>query len=121
MRYSLLAAAVACAALLWAPAQPQARADEIPEKYRKAVDKGPKLKDILTRAVKYIGNAQSSLGGWYYTAKGDTGSQIQNPAPGLDEGSVTITQMQALRACRNAGIPVPKAILDMGVEYLSKS
>ncbi len=33
--------------------------------------KREKLKDILTRAVKYIGNAQSSQGGWYYTAKGD--------------------------------------------------
>jgi hypothetical protein len=75
--------------------------------------KRARLKDILTRAVKYIGNAQSTLGGWYYTSKADGHDQ--------DEGSVTITQMQALRACRNAGIPVPKDIINKGIDYLSKS
>jgi hypothetical protein len=75
--------------------------------------KRAKLKDILTRAVKYIGNAQSTQGGWYYTSKADGHDQ--------DEGSVTVTQMQALRACRNAGIPVPKEIINKGVEYLNKS
>ena len=35
--------------------------------------------------------------------------------------SVTITQMQALRACRNAGITVPKEILKKGIEYLLHS
>src|SRR5262249_27654499 len=75
--------------------------------------KRAQLKDILTRAVKYIGNAQSTQGGWFYTSKADGHDQ--------DEGSVTITQMQALRACRNAGIPVPKEILNKGIDYLSKS
>src|SRR5262249_21465447 len=59
-----------------------------------------KLKDILTRAVKYTSAAQSTQGGWFYTSKVDGHDQ--------DEGSVTVTQMQALRACRDAGIPVPK-------------
>ncbi|HYV37266.1 MAG TPA: prenyltransferase/squalene oxidase repeat-containing protein, partial [Gemmataceae bacterium] len=219
MRYSLLLAGLACAALVLGPLQPRARADEIPEKYRKAVDKGlqwlaskqhekgfwgangdqypismtglagmallmegstikdgkyaaqirkavdflmeksqdasgrdglvgdpnlptesgrymyghgfatlflasvygdeldkekrTKLKDILTRAVKYIGNAQSTQGGWFYTSAKDGHDQ--------DEGSVTVTQMQALRACRNAGIPVPKDIINKGVDYLRKS
>lgn len=72
-----------------------------------------KLKDILTRAVKYIGNAQSTQGGWFYTSKVDGHDQ--------DEGSVTITQMQALRAARNAGIPVPKAIVKKGHDYLKHS
>ena len=72
-----------------------------------------KLKDILTRAVKYIGNAQSTQGGWFYTSKLDGGDN--------DEGSVTVTQMQALRACRNAGIPVPKDILKKGIDYLAHS
>lgn len=72
-----------------------------------------RLKDILTRAVKYIGAAQSTQGGWYYTSKVDGGDN--------DEGSVTVTQLQPLRACRNAGIPVPKQIIDKGVEYLKKS
>src|SRR5689334_18516785 len=63
-------------------------------------DRRERLKDILTRAVKYIANAQSTQGGWYYTSKLEGGDH--------DEGSVTITQVQALRACRNGGIPVPK-------------
>ncbi len=75
--------------------------------------KRAQLKDILTRAVQYIGNAQSTQGGWFYTSAKDGHDQ--------DEGSVTITQMQALRACRNAGIKVPKAILDKGIDYLRKS
>jgi len=72
-----------------------------------------RMKDILTRAVKYIGNAQSTQGGWYYTSAADGHNQ--------DEGSVTITQMQALRACRNAGIAVPKAIVQKGHDYLKNS
>jgi hypothetical protein len=80
------------------------------------------LKEILTRAVTYCGSAQSSheeagvkFGGWYYTAKGD-GGNVNN-----DEGSVTVTQMQSLRACRDAGIPVPKEIMKKGADYLRKS
>jgi len=78
-------------------------------------DKGrrDKLKDILTRAVKYIGNAQSSKGGFYYTSKAEGGDN--------DEGSVTITQLQALRACRNAGIPVPKDLINKSNKYLEDS
>ncbi|MFO0865240.1 MAG: hypothetical protein U0744_11435 [Gemmataceae bacterium] len=30
---------------------------------------------------------------------------------------MTVTQMQALRACKNAGIPVPKAIMKKGYDY----
>jgi hypothetical protein len=72
-----------------------------------------RLKDILTRAVKYTAAAQSTQGGWFYTSKVDGHDQ--------DEGSVTVTQMQALRACRDAGIPVPKEIMKKGHEYLRKS
>ncbi len=72
-----------------------------------------KLEDILTRAVDFTGKAQSSLGGWYYTSAADGGDS--------DEGSVTVTQMQALRAAKNAGIVVPKSIIDKGMKYLEKS
>ncbi|MGD0517121.1 MAG: prenyltransferase/squalene oxidase repeat-containing protein, partial [Thermoguttaceae bacterium] len=37
---------------------------------------------------------------------------------GFDEGSTTITQIQGLRGCRNAGIPVPKEIIDKAVKYI---
>jgi rhamnogalacturonyl hydrolase YesR len=72
--------------------------------------KRARLKEILTRAVKYCINAQSTRGGWYYTSAKDGHDQ--------DEGSVTITQVQALRAARNAGIPVPRDVIRKCYEYL---
>jgi len=72
-----------------------------------------KLKDILTRSVIYCGNAQSTQGGWFYTSKTEGHDS--------DEGSVTVTQMQGIRACRDAGIPVPKDITKKGYDYLRKS
>jgi hypothetical protein len=76
-------------------------------------DQREKLKGILTRAVKFTGEAQSSQGGWYYTSAKD--------GHDADEGSVTITQLQALRACRNAGIHVPKQIIDKAKKYLERA
>ncbi len=71
------------------------------------------LERTLEGAVKFIGNAQSTLGGWWYTSAKDAGDS--------DEGSVTVTQLQALRAAKNAGIPVPKDVIDKAGEYLRKS
>ena len=34
---------------------------------------------------------------------------------------MTITQVQALRSCRNAGLAVPKAVIDQAMNYLVKS
>lgn len=72
-----------------------------------------KLRDILTRAVTYCGSAQSTQGGWFYTSKTEGHDS--------DEGSVTVTQMQGIRACRDAGIPVPKEITKKGYDYLKRS
>jgi hypothetical protein len=72
-----------------------------------------KLEDVLTRAVDFIGKAQSSRGGWYYTSAAD--------GHDMDEGSVTITQVQALRAAKNAGILVPKSVIDKAMKYLENS
>jgi hypothetical protein len=72
-----------------------------------------RLKDILTRAAKYVGAAQSTQGGWFYTSKVEGHDQ--------DEGSVTITQVQALRAARNAGIPVSKEVIKKAQDYLRNS
>jgi hypothetical protein len=71
-----------------------------------------KLEDVLTRAVEFTGRAQTPRGGWGYVSSADGG--------GFDEGSVTITQVQALRAARNAGIAVPKSIIDKAHSYLEK-
>lgn len=69
-----------------------------------------KLHGVLTRAVELIARSQSGAGGWLY-----------QPDSNGDEGSVTITQIQALRACRNAGITVPKETIDRAVQYIHKS
>lgn len=71
------------------------------------------LEKVLTGAVDFIGKAQTKLGGWGYLTAAD--------GQDFDEGSVTITQLQALRACKNAGIPVPKEVVDKACEYLKKS
>jgi hypothetical protein len=68
------------------------------------------LIDVLTRAVVFSGQAQTTPGGWGYVSAKDGG--------GFDEGSTTITQIQGLRGCRNAGIPVPKEIIDKAIKYI---
>jgi hypothetical protein len=68
------------------------------------------LIDVLTRAVVFTGQAQTKAGGWGYVSAKD--------GSGFDEGSTTITQVQGLRGCRNAGIPVPKEVIDQAVKYI---
>ena len=70
------------------------------------------LVDVLTRAVTFCGRAQAASGGWGYVSAKDV--------PNFDEGSTTITQVQGLRGCRNAGIPVPKEIVDKAIAYIKK-
>jgi hypothetical protein len=73
-------------------------------------DSRRKLEDVLTRAVQFSSKAQTSAGGWGYVSALDGGD--------FAEGSVTITQMQGLRAARNAGIVVPKEVIDKATKYL---
>lgn len=79
----------------------------------KDVDVRRKLEDILTRAAKFSRDAQTQRGGWGYVTAKD--------GRDFDEGSVTITQLQALRAARNAGIKVPPEAIKEAVAYLQKS
>ena len=74
------------------------------------VERREELVDVLTRAVVFTGRAQTDAGGWGYVSAQD--------GRGFDEGSTTITQVQGLRGCRNAGIPVPKEIIDKAVNYI---
>jgi len=76
-------------------------------------DRRKRLEKILTKAVEFTGKAQTAKGGWGYVSAADGGD--------FDEGSVTITQLQAIRAARNAGIVVPKSIIDKAVKYLKDS
>ena len=68
------------------------------------------LVGVLTRAVVFSGRAQTKDGGWGYVSAKDGND--------FDEGSTTITQVQGLRGCRNAGIPVPREIIDKAIAYI---
>jgi hypothetical protein len=67
----------------------------------------------LKAGVRITERTISSAGGWYYhpTSRGRH----------QDEGSVTITQIQALRSARNAGVAVSKSVIDRAVGYIRKS
>jgi hypothetical protein len=73
-------------------------------------DRREKLVDVLSRAVVFTGEAQTKAGGWGYVSAKD--------GQDFDEGSTTITQVQGLRGCRNAGIVVPAEIIDKAVKYI---
>jgi hypothetical protein len=74
------------------------------------IRKQERIRDVLQAAVDLTARSQSELGGWIYT-----------PDSRGDEGSVTITQLQGLRSCRNAGIAVPKPVIDGALRYLDMS
>jgi squalene cyclase len=70
----------------------------------------PDVKEKLQKAIRLIVSCQNLEGGWRYT-----------PAPLDADISVTICQVMALRAARNAGISVPASTIDKAVEYVKKS
>jgi hypothetical protein len=76
-------------------------------------DRRKELEKILTAACKYTRAAQTNRGGWGYVAAREGNN--------FDEGSVTITQVQALRAARNAGIAVPPEAIRDAQKYLKDS
>jgi hypothetical protein len=67
---------------------------------------------VLEKSVEFSGRAQTSDGGWGYVSAKDGNN--------FDEGSTTITQVQGLRGCRNAGIAVPREIIDKAIAYIHK-
>lgn len=73
-------------------------------------DRREELIDILNRAVDFSGKAQTPSGGWGYVSARDGNN--------FDEGSTTITQVQGLRGCRNAGIPVPSEVITQAKQYI---
>lgn len=73
-------------------------------------DRRSELIDVLNRAVEFCCNAQTDAGGWGYVSAKD-GAQY-------DEGSTTITQVQGLRGCRNAGIAVPAEAIERAKNYI---
>lgn len=69
-----------------------------------------RIKNVLKNAIDLIVKSQDEKGGWYY-----------EPHSSEDEGTVTIVQIQALRACRDAGLFVPKETIERALEYVKKS
>lgn len=67
------------------------------------------VREKLSRAVRLIVQTQNHEGGWRY-----------QPKPDEADISVTICQMMALRAARNAGLYVPNATVDRCVEYVKR-
>ncbi|REJ68599.1 MAG: prenyltransferase [Planctomycetota bacterium] len=63
----------------------------------------------LSEAVRLIVRTQNQEGGWRY-----------EPVPNDADVSVTVCQIMALRAARNAGIHAPKETRDRCVEYIKK-
>ena len=70
----------------------------------------PELREALRKAIRLIATTQNEEGGWRY-----------QPVRADADISVTICQVMALRAARNAGIFVDKDIIDNAVEYVRKS
>ena len=70
----------------------------------------PDLREALRKAVRLILNTQNEEGGWRY-----------QPVRDDADLSVTVCQVMALRAARNAGIYVDKQIIDSAVEYVKAS
>lgn len=68
------------------------------------------VRDKLARAVKLIVTTQNSEGGWRY-----------QPKVADADISVTICQVMALRAARNAGIYVPNETIDRCIDYVKRS
>jgi squalene cyclase len=68
------------------------------------------IREKLARAVRLIVATQNAEGGWRYQPK-------------VTEGdiSVTICQVMALRAARNAGLYVPNETIDRCVDYVKRS
>jgi squalene cyclase len=65
------------------------------------------VKEKLQKAVKLIQKTQNREGGWRY-----------QPVPYDADISVTICQVMALRAARDAGIKVEKEVIDKSIQYV---
>ena len=70
----------------------------------------PEVREKLKMAVGLIVSSQNGEGGWRYK-------------PGAQDAdmSITVCQVMAMRAARNAGIDVPKESVDRAISYIRRS
>ena len=66
-----------------------------------------RVKEKLQKAIRLIERSQNAEGGWRYM-----------PVPYDADISVTICQVMALRAARDAGIKVDKDVIDKSIKYV---
>ncbi len=75
--------------------------------------RNPIIRENLQRAIRLIVTTQSerdrTKGGWRY-----------QPRPGDADISVTVLQVVALRAAKNAGLDVPQQTIDDAVDYVRR-
>lgn len=67
------------------------------------------IRPVLKKAIDLIVGAQNSAGGWRYT-----------PQPRDADVSVTIMQVMALRAAKNAGLAVKDSTMQDAIEYIKR-
>ena len=67
------------------------------------------MRAMLEKAIDLIVRSQSPDGGWRY-----------EPRPSGSDISVTIMQVMALRASKNAGLHVPDKTLKKAIEYINR-
>lgn len=67
----------------------------------------PRVRGVIKRAVDLICSSQNQEGGWRY-----------QPYPEQADISVTVMQLMALRAAKDAGLAVPKEVIEAGVQYV---
>jgi hypothetical protein len=70
----------------------------------------PEVREKLEKAVRLIIETQNEEGGWRY-----------QPIPNDADLSVTVCQINALRAARNAGIFVPKDTVERCIQYVKNA
>jgi hypothetical protein len=73
------------------------------------MDPDPDLENKLRKAVALIEKTQSPIGGWRYS-----------PAPDNQDLSVSVMQIVALRAARNAEIPVNSKVIEKAIAYVRR-
>ncbi|OHB77608.1 MAG: hypothetical protein A2Z34_00170 [Planctomycetes bacterium RBG_16_59_8] len=67
------------------------------------------VRRALKNAVRLIVNSQNEEGGWRY-----------QPIAVDADLSVTVSTLQALRAARNAGINIPRSVIDRAMRYVKR-
>ncbi len=74
------------------------------------------VKEALKSAVKLsVASQTKQKGGWGYAFADDPSFGNE-----MDEASTTITQLQGLRAARNAGIVIPSKTIERAIKYVKK-